>query len=96
MHAWICFIDPEDYLDSRLIFSFSAPLPAQSVICDNITIVNDGVVEPCEDFVVSISSSSERAAVVGDNSSIVQINDDEGKACIIVLHAVMYTDCQNF
>ena len=53
-------------------------------MCDYINIVNDDVVEPCEDFLVSISSPSKRAVIDGDSRSIVQINDDEGNYCFLV------------
>ena len=70
--------DPDDYVKSKLAFRFSAPLPARSVMCNTITIIDDDVVEPCEDFVVKIISPSKRAVIVSDSRSIVQINDDEG------------------
>ena len=59
--------------------SFIAPLNASSTMCINIAIIDDGIIEPCEDFGVSLTSDSERSCIVSNNSTAVQINDDEGE-----------------
>ena len=64
--------------------SFIAPLNASSTTCINVAIIDDGIIEPCEDFGVSLTSNSERSCIVGDNAITVQINDDEGE-CIHAL-----------
>ena len=48
-------------------------------MCIDVSIIDDGTVEPCEDFSVSLTSDSERACIIGDNSITIQINDDEGE-----------------
>ena len=86
-------LEHDDYQKSRFKFRFSAPLPAQSIMCDYIIIENDDVVEPCEDFLVSISSPSKRAVIDGDSRSIVQINDDEGNYCFLVAIILIRPHC---
>ena len=48
-------------------------------MCIDVSIIDDGTIEPCEDFGVSLTSDSERACIIGDNSTTIQINDDEGE-----------------
>ena len=78
-------VEPDDYLKSRLRFRFSAPAHAQSEMCKNdIPIVDDAAAEPCEDFIVKISSPSKRAVIDGDSATVV-IHDDEGILVISIL-----------
>lgn len=48
--------------------------------------MDDSIVEPCEEFYVHISSSSDRAIIEGDSSVAVQISDDEGE-CVLTYYS---------
>ena len=76
-----CFmnIDGDDYSAVSTTFNFTAPLNASASVCTSVPILDDNITEPCEDFGVTLTSDSERSCIVGDNSTTVQINDDEGE-----------------
>ena len=59
-------------------FQFNAPLSADAVMTTDVTISDDQDLEPCEDFTVTLTSSSERAAISGASSRRVVVYDDEG------------------
>ena len=53
-------------------------MSARSVVTTSVEILDDNEVEPCEEFIIELSSLSERAVVEGDGKAVVQINDNEG------------------
>ena len=55
-----------------------APLSAQSIMSTSVEILDDNEVEPCEEFIIELSTLSGRAVVEGDGKAVVQINDNEG------------------
>ena len=76
---YIPSIAPDDYKELVHTFQFNAPLSADTVMTTDVTISDDQDLEPCEDFTVTLTSSSERAAISGASSRRVVIYDDEGR-----------------
>ncbi len=74
---FLLFPEPDDYSKLSVDLTFEAPLSATSELKATVSVKDDSVLEPCEELLVSLSSSDE--GVVSSPSSIrVIINDDEG------------------
>lgn len=72
------FTESDDYTELSTDLTFVAPLSASSDLTASVSIQDDSVLEPCEDFLVSLSSTD--PAVVSSPAFIrVKINDDEGE-----------------
>ena len=70
---------PGDYDYALLTYVFPNPSPANTQLCDTVTINDDSIAEPCEDFYLNLTSSAERSCILGDDvPDIVTIRDDEG------------------
>ena len=69
-------------------FQFNAPLPADTVMTTDVTISDDQDLEPCEDFTVTLTSSSEKATISGASSRRVVIYDDEGR--LVLVNSILY------
>ncbi|XP_064391467.1 uncharacterized protein LOC135339314 isoform X2 [Halichondria panicea] len=69
-------IDSEDYQSITVTYSYSAPLSSPLTNCTLVTILDNDIIEPCEDFRANLSSPSERAVLSPSSLSII-IHDDE-------------------
>ena len=77
----------EDFEGVSAVLHFTAPLNASYMECVDVVIIDDEINEPCEDFSVSLSSSSDRAVVNSPSSQSIIINDDEGMHTPVHMHA---------
>ena len=71
--------DGSDYVALFATHTFASPMASPATFSRLVTILNDSVVEPCEDFIVTLTSSSERTVFNGGSSRSVIIRDDEGR-----------------
>lgn len=65
-----------DYLNTSVLLTFPPSLELSQTLCENITIVDDSVLENDEDFVVSLSSAD--SSVITGSEAIVSILNDDG------------------
>ena len=65
-----------DYSNTTALLNYPPSLELSQVLCENITIVDDSVLESDEDFVVSLSSND--SSVVTGSVAIVSILNDDG------------------
>ena len=71
--------DGSDYTAVSITHTFASPMTSPSTFSSLVTILDNSVVEPCEDFTVTLTSSSVRTVFNGASSRSVIIHDDEGR-----------------
>ena len=61
-----------------------------SVECVEVSLVNDMVTEDTEDFTVTVSSTSENAAIVSPSTATYTIEDDDCKSLLTILSKLQH------
>lgn len=64
-----------DYLNTSAMLNYPPLLELGQILCENVTIVDDSVLESDEDFVVSLSSD-DNSVQIGSEANVSILNDD--------------------